>query len=112
MLRASAIATSRRVDLRALTNPRVDSLLPGGAELLRFVDAALDGDDVDLADARNAVRRSAGDAAVVDAAGVIANFEMMNRVADATGMPVGKGSRERMADIIEELGLERFDHGE
>jgi hypothetical protein len=110
MLRASAIASSRRVDLRAVTNPAVDSLLPGGSVLLRFTDAALTGDGVELADARDAVRRSAGDAATVDAAGVIGNFEMMNRIADAIGMPVGKGSRKHMADVIEELGLARFDH--
>ena len=39
-------------------------------------------------------------------------FEMMNRVADATGMPVGMGSRQRMADIIEDLELARLDHAD
>ena len=112
MLRASAIASSRRVDLRAVTDRSVDPLLPGGSVLLELTDAALDGDDVALADAQNAVRRSAGDAALVDAAGVIGTFEMMNRIADAIGMPVGAGSRQRMADVIEELDLERFDHAD
>ena len=111
MLRASAIASSRRVDPRAVTNPAIDSQLAGGRELLRFTDAALTGDGLELAEARTAVRRSAGDAALVDAAGVIGNFEMMNRIADAVGMPVGKGTRKRMADVIDELGLARLDHG-
>jgi hypothetical protein len=46
----------------------------------------------------------------VRAAAVIGNFQMMNRVADATGMPVGTGSRGANAELIAELGLDRFDH--
>ena len=42
--------------------------------------------------------------------GVIGNYQMMNRVADGTGIPVGKGSRLRNADLITRLGLDRLDH--
>ena len=48
--------------------------------------------------------------ALIAAAAVVGNFQMMNRVADATGMPVGTGRRRQDADLIEQLGLSRFDH--
>ncbi|MCP3975200.1 MAG: hypothetical protein GY720_12000 [bacterium] len=51
-----------------------------------------------------------GPAGLVDAAGTIGNFEMMNRIADATGMPVGKGSKQSNADIIELLDIAYMEH--
>ncbi|MFO7549540.1 MAG: hypothetical protein R6X29_11835 [Acidimicrobiia bacterium] len=100
--------TETPVDLRAVTDPKVDPLVPGGRDLVRFVDAALAGGRADL-------RPLAGwfdPEATVMAAAVVANFQMMNRVADATGMPVGTAARARGADLIDLLGLDRFDHSE
>lgn len=51
-----------------------------------------------------------GAEALVDAAGTIGNFEMMNRIADATGMPVGVGSRQANADIIGLLDIAYMEH--
>ncbi len=62
-------------------------------ELIGFVDAVLRNDEVAVA--RALLHRALGPDAVVDASGVIANFEMMNRIAEGTGIPVGKGSLER-----------------
>lgn len=107
MLSWSAQTTDTPVDLRAVVDPRTDPLLPAGRELVVFVDSVLA--EPDPAAAR-AVIAELGEAALVSAASVIANFQMMNIVADATGMPVGKGSRLRNADLIEDLGLARFDH--
>jgi len=56
------------------------------------------------------VRDIGGPEALVDAAAVIANFEMMNRVADAIGMPVGRGMRAGSADLRAEADLDRYDH--
>ena len=109
MLRESATATLREVDLGALVDRRVDSLLPGGSGLLDLVDVTVSRVD-DGGAARDRVRVELGAAALIDAAGVIGNFEMMNRIADATGMPVGRGARMANADLIATLGLERFDH--
>ena len=109
MLRASAAATDQTVDLRSVTDRGVDPVISGGAELLRFVDATLTARN-DLADAHQAVLRALGPDALVDAAGVVGTFEMMNRIADGTGMPVGKGALARTEDLRAEMGLDRFRH--
>ena len=91
MLSLSVQTTGRRWEPRSLTDTDVDPLLEGGREITGFVDAVHGGD---IAAARDAVAAALGEAAVVDAAAVIGNFNMMNRLADATGVPV---SAERMA---------------
>lgn len=107
MLRWSAQTTDTPVDVRAVVDPGVDPLLPAGRELVAFVDSVMAGPEPAAA---RALAEAGGDAAPVAAASVIGNFQMMNIVADATGIPVGKGSRLRNADLIGELGLDRFDH--
>ena len=109
MLRASIAATSQTVDLRSITDRSVDPLLPGGSGLLALADAVLLGTPPAAA-ARDGVIAALGPEGLVDAAGVIGTFEMMNRIADATGMPVGRGSLERTADLRRELGLDRLRH--
>ena len=54
-------------------------------ELLDFATAATELDGVVLVKARNGLIASAGVAITIDAAAVIANFEMMTRLADSTG---------------------------
>lgn len=96
------------LDPRAITDASVDPLTTGGTDLLGFVDAVLGRGEVEGARAR--LQGSLGPDAVVDAAGVIANFEMMNRIAEGTGMPVGKGSLARTEEWRSMVGLDRFRH--
>lgn len=103
MLRASAHATSQRVELRAVTDRAPDPLLPSGLELLEFSTALLGDDILRLANARHALRLTAGDDGVVRAAAVAGNFEMMNRLVDATGVPIGAS----MLDIAADLGMDK-----
>jgi len=109
MLRASAAATDQPIDLRAVTDRSIDPGISGGSELLRLVDAALVASH-ELEAARQAVVATLGPEALVDAAGVIGTFEMMNRIADGTGMPVGRGALARTEDLRQELDLDRFRH--
>lgn len=111
MLSWSANTTGTPVNLEAVTDPEADPLIPGGTELVRFVDAVLRRPAA-RAVAADAVVDRLGAGALVGAASVIANFQMMNRVADGTGMPVGRGSRIRNAELIARLGLDRFDHSD
>ncbi len=106
MLRASGEKTGRPSDLTAIVDPVRDSLLPAGGELLAFADAAVlrDGDEMPVA--RRKLLDAAGPAAVVRAAAVAGNFEMMNRLLDAVGVAV-RGGQLRLAD---ELGLRVPDH--
>ena len=100
------------VDVRAITDPTIDPLIPGGVALLRLVDAVLTRSSVGIKAAGEAVRAEVGEVGLVDAAAVVGNFQMMNRVADGTGMPTGRGSRVRHAALIDLLGLDRFDHAD
>lgn len=59
-----------------------------GPELSAFARAALGEDAENLNRARRALRTRVGEAGVVDAAAVIANFSMLDRVADAVGIPL------------------------
>jgi hypothetical protein len=100
MLRASAKATSTPLDLRGLVNDDVDPLLPGGRQLRAFADAITRRDTAELGAARGRLIAALGDQGTATAAGIVANFEMMNRILDATGVPV---PRQRSA-ILDELG--------
>ncbi len=100
--------TSIPFEPAGIVDESVDSLIPAGPELIAFVDAVMGGGDV--AAARSALESVVGRAGVEAAAGVHGNFEMMNRLADATGIPVAGASLERNAEWIELLGLERWRH--
>lgn len=112
MLSWSSEINQMPVDVRAITDPTVDPLIPGGVALLGLVDAVLTRSTAEIKAASEVVRSEVGEAGLVDAAAVIGNFQMMNRVADGTGMPTGRGSRIRHAALIDLLGLERFDHAD
>lgn len=54
-------------------------------ELIEFTTAATELDEIKLVEKRHALINVAGLDTTVDAAAVIANFEMMTRLADSTG---------------------------
>ena len=62
--------------------------------------------------ALDAVAEIIGPAAALDAAAVAANFQLMNRVVDATGLSVGRHAQQMQRDTIELLGLDRFPHAQ
>ena len=111
MLSWSAETTSHRIDFGAIGDGHSDPGVPGGRELIAFVNATLSGDSGATGVSRAAVGAVLGQAAVVDAAAVTGNFEMMNRIADGVGMPVGRTAIERNNDLISTLGIEGTYHG-
>ena len=104
MLRESSIAFDYPIDISALVEPRTDPGVPGGRVILDFVTAVLDGKTFDSH--HSAMVDALGAEALVDAAAVFGNFEMMNRVAEGTGIPVPGAAVDREADIVSTLGLE------
>jgi hypothetical protein len=97
-----------------------DSGIEYGERLTAFADAAVhsaansSGDSsvrgvAALDAARDALREVAGSECVVDAAGVIGNFERMVRIADGTGIPLDGIVEVMSSDFREELGLEDFE---
>lgn len=108
MLRGSSQAEGRAAELHAVVDGRsVDSGVPHGGALIRFVEAVLD-DAADLQAARDHLAREAGAAVLVDAAAVIGNFQRMVRIADGTGIPLDDRSVEPSRELREELGLDSF----
>lgn len=108
MLRESSKAKGEAYDLNLLTGARGDGNIPHGALLVAFAEAVLSGDDRRLAEVREAIRVQMGDAALVDAAAIVATFNAIDRVADATGIPIEDGKAASTADFRAELGINAF----
>jgi len=73
--------------------------------LAKFAEAILLGSDQELADARRKVVAAVGPDGMIDAAGVAALFNAIDRVADATGIPIEEAKAEMTEDLREDLGL-------
>jgi hypothetical protein len=73
------------------------------ALLLGFADAVIANDAIDVQRAR--VAAALGEPAMIDAAAVIAGFDGITRIADATGIPIEPAKAEQTADFRTELGL-------
>jgi hypothetical protein len=86
----------------------LDAGVVGGGELIDLGRAAIrPARDRGRLDAVAAV---IGLPAALDAAAVAANFQIMNRVVDATGLSIGRHAQELQRDTIGRLGLARFPH--
>lgn len=103
-LRWSGEELGYTIDITGVADTRVDVGVPAGRSLMGLVDAFLLGSGR-VEEARRALIDEAGDEAFVDAAAVFANFEMMNRVAEGTGIPVPPQAVERESEMMNELGL-------
>ena len=109
MLRASATTTGTNVDLNAITSDEAgDGGVLHGSLLTDFAEAVLGGDEARLTDIRRRVRDTLGDAAFVDAAAVIANYSALDRVADATGIPLEPAKVSNTVELRAELGIDKF----
>ena len=58
--------------------------------------------------ARGDIVARQGPAAMIDAAAVIAGFDGITRIADATGIPLEPPKAEAVADLRASLGLDQF----
>jgi hypothetical protein len=108
LLRESRQAKGESCDLTLLTGGRGDGNIPQGDLLVAFADAVLGEDDQRLAQAQSALRTTLGDAAFVDAAAVVATFNAIDRIADATGIPIEDANAEPTAELRASLGLNAF----
>ena len=82
--------------------------VPQGDRLVEFAEAVLADSDEQLLRVRSALRGSLGDAALVDAATVVGFFNAIDRVADATGIPLDPERVPQTADFRAALGLDAF----
>ena len=107
MLGASSSEFGYEVEVDALVDPRVPSGVPGGNLLLRLVDAVLV-ESEPLEQVHDEIIRELGPESLVDAASVFGNFEMMNRVAEVSGIPISRQSIDRHTDLIDRLDIRGF----
>ena len=75
---------------------------------MSFADAVLGTDDKRLGEIQSEIRRKLGDAALCDAAGIAATFNAIDRVADATGIPIEDVKADSTADFRAALGINAF----
>jgi hypothetical protein len=79
-----------------------------GARLVAFTDAVMSDDEGALRRERAALREVLSDAAFVDTCATIGNFNIVDRIADATGIPLDDMMLTMSAQVREELDLARF----
>jgi hypothetical protein len=108
LLRESSKANGENYDLALLTGVKGDGNVPYGALLVSFAEAVLGNDDERLAAIRSEICASLGDAALVDAAAIAATFNAIDRVADATGIPIEDAKAAATADFRAALGINAF----
>jgi len=110
MLRESNEYNGDDFDLQALT-AGVDgaaSGIPHGDLLVAFAEAVTLADEAAITEARTALQAAMGDAALVDAAGIIGMFNGLDRVADATGAPLEDWKAADTAGMRAALGIDSF----
>ena len=83
-----------------------DGGVPHGRLLLDFAEAAIGGTEAGIDRARQALIAAVGEEGFVDAAGVVASFNAVVRIADATGIPVEPFKLERTVEERAALGVD------
>ncbi len=106
-LRVSGDQTGNEYDLTPVMDGNMaDSGLPHGDLMNEFTEAIMERDTARIANARRAIIETLGEAAMVDAAAVIAAFNAYPRMADATGIPLEDAKEAATAAMRLDLGLD------
>lgn len=108
MLSWSSTKSGTLADITAIADGEGDGGLPFGAELIAFTDAVAGVDGAALVAARDTLVACAGEAFMIDAAAVVANFEMMTRVADGSGARFPEQGADHRAAITDKLHINDF----
>ncbi len=111
MLRASVQMTGEKIDMKVVTGKEVTSgnSIPDGDTLVAFVEAAVSQNEVALLKARSEVIEKMGEGALIDAAALVGNFQMMVRIANSTGIPLDTPMAALSTDLQKELSLNGFE---
>ncbi len=96
------------IDLTAALNSHADNGIPHGTTLNTFAEAVLGTEDAALESIRNTLVAELGPQALVDAAAVVATFMQMDRIADATGIPLDNTVMDLTDGFRAELGLNDY----
>lgn len=94
--------------MKVLTQPELDSGVPNGDVLIAFTNAVAGTDRAALDGARAALEARMGPNALVEAALVAANFSMLDRIANAIGIPMEEPFIKGTADFRADIGINDF----
>ncbi len=89
-------------------SPNGDGGVAHGERLVAFVDAVMGRDEGALETARGALRAVLSPEAFVDTCATIGAFNVVDRIADATGIPLDDRLMDMSKDVREALDLARF----
>ncbi len=109
LLRVSGETTGIQVNMAAV-NGDVEGghAIEHAAELVAFTEAVMGTDDATLGEARTALRAVLDTDAFVDTCAVIGAFNVVDRIADSTGIPLDDLMVAATGDLRGELDLARF----
>ncbi|MDE0513915.1 MAG: hypothetical protein OXI88_19295 [Gammaproteobacteria bacterium] len=79
-----------------------------GALLSDFATAAVTGDDTALERTRREILNKLGQEELVDAAALVAHYEKMDRIADATGLPLDAPMQILGGELRDSLDIGKF----
>jgi len=100
------------VNPEALVRPELDTGVPSGDLLLAFAAAIIGTDRKALDDARAALAKALGPAAVSGASAVAGNFSKNDRVANGIGIPVDEMIFNGTEELREQLGINDYKSAE
>jgi len=89
-------------------NQASDCGIAHGAQLVSFTEAVMTGDRARLEKERRRLIEVLGDEAFVDVVATIAAFNVVDRIADATGIPLDPLMQAMSVEVRAELDLARF----
>ena len=107
MLRVSSQMTGTDVDMAAVNGTEhTDAGVEHGADLLAFTEAVMRGEPAATERAR--LRAVLSPDSFVDVAAVIGSFNVVDRIADATGIPLDPVMVTMSQEVRDQLNLARF----
>ena len=99
--------TGTEVDVTAVNGAgKADAGVEHGARLLAFTEAVMRGESA--ATERDRLRAMLSPESFVDVAAVIGSFNVVDRIADATGIPLDAVLLAMSQDVRDQLNLARF----
>ncbi len=108
LLRGSSEHTGDTYDFRSINGEAADACgIPHAGLLMHFAEAVLD-PEADVSPIRQEVEQTLGATALVDSAAVIAIFNAVVRIADATGISLEDYKVDATANLRSELGIDNF----
>jgi len=105
----SSQSSGTKIDLSSVHGaPKGDAGIAHAAELVAFTEAVMGADEAALESARKSLRAVLTPAEFVDTCAIVGAFNVVDRIADSTGIPLDDAMQVLSEDVRKELDLSRF----